>query len=132
MLIRVDFINFYLAFIIHKCLYFSLKSDNEELDPHSLEYDDSQSVSSIESQDTPKKKRKPISAVRQASAILRHIVLKSVSAQLSSAVDRVSAGSPTVLAVRKLLAVGTSHGLVLIFDPNQSLKWCLGSSVVGR
>lgn len=50
---------------------------------------------------------------------------------MASAADRVNAGLPTALAVSSLIAVGTSHGLVLVFDPKQVLKWCLGSTAVG-
>ena len=34
---------------------------------------------------------------------------------LSSVQDRIDAGMPTALAVSSMIAVGTSHGLVLIF-----------------
>jgi len=32
------------------------------------------------------------------------------------------------VAIGTLIAIGTSHGYVLIFDALQSLKWCLGES----
>ncbi|OXB65294.1 hypothetical protein ASZ78_001601 [Callipepla squamata] len=35
------------------------------------------------------------------------------------------------LAASNLIAVGTSHGLALIFDQNQALRLCLGSTAVG-
>lgn len=35
------------------------------------------------------------------------------------------------MAVSGMIAVGTSHGLVLVFDTAQALKWCLGSAAVG-
>ncbi|WAR10580.1 VPS8-like protein [Mya arenaria] len=38
---------------------------------------------------------------------------------------------PTAMAVSSLIAIGTSHGLVLVFDYEQVLKWCLGSTAVG-
>lgn len=32
------------------------------------------------------------------------------------------------MAIGSLIAVGTSHGYILIFDAMQSLKWCLGDT----
>jgi len=55
----------------------------------------------------------------QHGCVLRHVVLKGVAAQMLSAADRVDAGLPTALAVASSIAVGTSHGLVLVFDPKQ-------------
>ena len=78
-----------------------------------------------------KKKLKKSVRYEQHGVILRHIVLKGISAQLASAADRVDAGLSTALAVSSLIAIGTSHGLVLVFDPKQVLKWCLGSTAVG-
>ncbi|XP_064465584.1 vacuolar protein sorting-associated protein 8 homolog [Ornithodoros turicata] len=88
---------------------------------------DSLSVSSTES---PSEKR----ARKQQSgrdSIMRHVVLRGVSSQLQSAAQRVDAGKPTAMAVSSLIAVGTFHGLVLVFDPSQALKWCLGSRQLG-
>ncbi|XP_076368429.1 vacuolar protein sorting 8 isoform X2 [Tachypleus tridentatus] len=61
-------------------------------------------------------------------SILRHVVLRGVSSQIQSASERINAGKPTAMAVSSLIAVGTFHGLVLIFDPKQVLKWCLGNA----
>ncbi|KAB7499478.1 Vacuolar protein sorting-associated protein 8-like protein, partial [Armadillidium nasatum] len=36
------------------------------------------------------------------------------------------------MAVSKLICVGTSHGLILVFEPSQALKWCLGSTQQGE
>ncbi|ESO05633.1 hypothetical protein HELRODRAFT_111117 [Helobdella robusta] len=63
--------------------------------------------------------------------VLRHVTLKSISSQLLSAADKVDAGLPTALAVSKFIAVGTSHGLIMVFDSKQVLRWCLGSTAVG-
>lgn len=98
--------------------------------------DDQGETGSLSSQEgilneKPKKKNKKSIRYEQHGAILRHVVLKSVAAQMASAADRVDAGLPTALAVSSLIAVGTSHGLVLVFDPKQVLKWCLGSTAVG-
>ncbi|KAK2188197.1 hypothetical protein NP493_140g01014 [Ridgeia piscesae] len=60
-------------------------------------------------------------------SVLRQVVLRSISAQITSAAERVDAGKPTALCVSSLVAVGSSHGLVLIFDSSQVMKWCLES-----
>ncbi|KAG7169921.1 Vacuolar protein sorting-associated protein 8-like [Homarus americanus] len=65
-------------------------------------------------------------------SVLRHVVLKGVAAQLVSAHDRVGAGLPTTMAVGNIICVGTSHGLVLVFEPTQALKFCLGSTQLGE
>ena len=59
---------------------------------------------------------------------MRHVILKGISAQLVSACERVNAGLPTVMTTTSAyIAVGTSHGLVLVFDGHQALKFSLGS-----
>ena len=63
---------------------------------------------------------------------VRHVVLRAVSSQLVSAVQRVQAGQPTCLAATHLIAIGTQHGLVLVFDSSQVLKWLLGGAELGR
>jgi len=50
------------------------------------------------------------------------------SAQLVSAANRVDAGMPTALAAAAVIVVGTSHGIVLVFDSRQTLRWCLGGA----
>ena len=68
----------------------------------------------------------------QHGSVLRHVVLKMASAQLVSAADRVDAGLPTALTARAgaggVIAVGMSHGVVLVFDSTQTLRWCLGGA----
>ena len=61
-------------------------------------------------------------------AILRHVTLKLASAQLVSAADRINAGTPTCLTVSSFVAVGTAHGIIMVFDPEQTLSWCLGGA----
>ncbi|XP_058128203.1 vacuolar protein sorting-associated protein 8 homolog [Anopheles ziemanni] len=63
-------------------------------------------------------------------SILRHVVLQGVTAQLTSAVDRVDAGLATSCAVSMMIAVGTSHGHILAFDCTQTLKWCCQEGVL--
>ncbi|XP_068082015.1 vacuolar protein sorting-associated protein 8 homolog isoform X2 [Anabrus simplex] len=65
---------------------------------------------------------------QRMGSILRLVILKGISAQLTSACDRVNAGLPTATAATMMIAVGTSHGLVLLFDASQTLRWCLGAT----
>ncbi|XP_052128558.1 vacuolar protein sorting-associated protein 8 homolog [Frankliniella occidentalis] len=72
--------------------------------------------------------RAPSNAIPvKAGSILRHVILKAISSQVVSASDRSDAGLPTCIAVQIMVAVGTSHGLVLVFDSSQTLRWCLDS-----
>ncbi|XP_071822429.1 vacuolar protein sorting-associated protein 8 homolog isoform X2 [Apostichopus japonicus] len=80
---------------------------------------------------TPTRSKKQSIQYAMHGSILRHVTLKSVSSQVSAAADRVDAGKPSALAVGMYVAVGSSHGLILVFDPQQTLKWCLGSTAVG-
>jgi len=61
-------------------------------------------------------------------AILRNVTLKSLSAQLVSASDRIDAGTPSCLVVSSFVAVGTTHGVVIVFDAQQTVVWCLGGA----
>ncbi|KTF78154.1 hypothetical protein cypCar_00041041 [Cyprinus carpio] len=45
--------------------------------------------------------------------------------------DKVDAGLPTAITVSNVIAVGTSHGLALVFDQNQALRLCLGTTATG-
>ncbi|XP_036883523.1 vacuolar protein sorting-associated protein 8 homolog isoform X1 [Sturnira hondurensis] len=104
----------------------------DTIDSHSY---DTSSVASSDSGDRTnlkRKKRLPDSFSLHGS-VMRHSLLKGISAQIVSAADKVDAGLPTAIAVSSLIAVGTSHGLALIFgkDQNQALRLCLGSTSVG-
>uniref|UniRef100_A0A1B0CC42 Peroxisomal multifunctional enzyme type 2 n=1 Tax=Lutzomyia longipalpis TaxID=7200 RepID=A0A1B0CC42_LUTLO len=57
-------------------------------------------------------------------SLLRHVVLQGVTTQVTSAADRVGAGLTSSVAVEDMIAVGTSHGHILAFDMNQTLRWC--------
>ncbi|CAN7990373.1 unnamed protein product [Ixodes hexagonus] len=94
---------------------------------------DSMSVSSADSKNIlGEKKARKSSHYARHDSIMRHVVLRGVSSQLQSAAQRVDSGKPTALAVSSVIAVGTFHGLVLVFDPEQALKWCLGSRQLGE
>nr|XP_036671059.1 vacuolar protein sorting-associated protein 8 homolog [Drosophila suzukii] len=56
-------------------------------------------------------------------SIMRYTLLHGISAQLSSAAERVNAGAASSCAVAAFIAVGTSHGHILNFDVTQTLKW---------
>ncbi|VEN47939.1 unnamed protein product, partial [Callosobruchus maculatus] len=62
-------------------------------------------------------------------SMLCHNILQGISAQISSASDRVDAGQPTVIINSvKYIAVGMSHGYILNFDFDQNLCWCCHDS----
>uniref|UniRef100_A0A6I8P0M9 Vacuolar protein sorting-associated protein 8 homolog n=1 Tax=Ornithorhynchus anatinus TaxID=9258 RepID=A0A6I8P0M9_ORNAN len=99
-------------------------------DTHS--YDTSSVASSDSGDRTNLKRRKKLpDSFSLHGSVMRHSLLKGISAQIVSAADKVDAGLPTAIAVSSLIAVGTSHGLALIFDQNQALRLCLGSTTVG-
>ncbi|XP_042192030.1 vacuolar protein sorting-associated protein 8 homolog isoform X2 [Callorhinchus milii] len=108
-----------------------LNTDN--IDAHSIE---TSSLASSDSGDrTHLRRRKKVTEATSSihGSVVRQSILKGVSAQIVSAADRVDAGLPTAVVVSNVIAVGTSHGLALIFgkDPNQALRLCLGSTSVG-
>ncbi|NXX93888.1 VPS8 protein, partial [Centropus bengalensis] len=107
---------------------FLLNVDNT--DAHSY---DTSSVASSDSGDRThlKRKKKLPDSLSLHGSVIRLSLLKGISAQIVSAADKVDAGLPTAIAASNLIAVGTSHGLALIFDQNQALRLCLGSTAVG-
>ncbi|KAM4024492.1 vacuolar protein sorting-associated protein 8 homolog isoform 3-T3 [Anomaloglossus baeobatrachus] len=101
----------------------------ETIDTHSC---DTSSLASSDSGDRAHKRKKKLpDAFSRHGSVMRHTLLKGISAQIVSATDKVDAGLPTAIAVSNLIAVGTSHGLALIFDTNQALRLCLGSTALG-
>ncbi|XP_063285959.1 vacuolar protein sorting-associated protein 8 homolog isoform X1 [Pelobates fuscus] len=101
----------------------------ETIDTHSC---DTSSLASSDSGDRAHKRKKRLpDAFSLHGSVMRHSLLKGVSSQIVSAADKVDAGLPTAIAVSNLIAVGTSHGLALIFDTNQALRLCLGSTALG-
>ncbi|XP_067158299.1 vacuolar protein sorting-associated protein 8 homolog [Apteryx mantelli] len=107
---------------------FLLNIDNT--DTHSY---DTSSVASSDSGDRThlKRKKKLPDSLSIHGSVIRLSLLKGISAQIASAADKVDAGLPTAIAASNLIAVGTSHGLALIFDQNQALRLCLGSTAIG-
>uniref|UniRef100_A0A4W3IW36 VPS8 subunit of CORVET complex n=1 Tax=Callorhinchus milii TaxID=7868 RepID=A0A4W3IW36_CALMI len=94
-----------------------LNTDN--IDAHSIE---TSSLASSDSGDRTHLRRKKVTEATSSihGSVVRQSILKGVSAQIVSAA-----------VVSNVIAVGTSHGLALIFDPNQALRLCLGSTSVG-
>ncbi|XP_025894524.1 vacuolar protein sorting-associated protein 8 homolog [Nothoprocta perdicaria] len=107
---------------------FLLNVDNT--DTHSY---DTSSVASSDSGDRThlKRKKKLPDSLSLHGSVIRLSLLKGISAQIVSAADKVDAGLPTAIAASNLIAVGTSHGLALVFDQNQALRLCLGSTAIG-
>ena len=58
--------------------------------------------------------------------------MKGISAQTTHARERANAGLPTAMAAGNFVAIGTSHGFILVFDGNQTLKYSLGGQTYGR
>ncbi|CAJ0930349.1 unnamed protein product [Ranitomeya imitator] len=85
----------------------------ETIDTHSC---DTSSLASSDSGDRAHKRKKRLpDAFSRHGSVMRQTLLKGISAQIVSATDKVDAGLPTAIAVSNLIAVGTSHGLALIF-----------------
>ncbi|XP_023286306.1 vacuolar protein sorting-associated protein 8 homolog isoform X2 [Seriola lalandi dorsalis] len=106
-----------------------LSTDN--MDAHSC---DTSSLASSDSGDPTHLKRKRRTVDLNTTvhgSVLRHSLLKGISAQIVSAADKVDAGLPTAITVSGVIAVGTSHGLALVFDTNQALRLCLGTKMTG-
>ena len=64
--------------------------------------------------------------------IMRHVILKAVSSQLCSAVERLHAGLPTAMTTTHMIAIGTQAGFLLVFDSSQVIKWFLGGLHIGN
>uniref|UniRef100_A0AAX7SRD5 RING-type domain-containing protein n=1 Tax=Astatotilapia calliptera TaxID=8154 RepID=A0AAX7SRD5_ASTCA len=103
-----------------------LNTDN--MDAHSCE---TSSLASSDSGDPShlKRKQRCSDSRRIHGCVLRHSLLKGISAQIVSAA--VSCTSPCLQTVSGVIAVGTSHGLALVFDTNQALRLCLGTKTTG-
>lgn len=65
-------------------------------------------------------------------SVLRHVILRKLSSQMNDACSRRDAGLPTCMAVSSLIVIGTSRGLLLVFEPrDQILKLILGTKEDG-
>ncbi|XP_078129993.1 vacuolar protein sorting-associated protein 8 homolog isoform X2 [Sander vitreus] len=116
----------------HSCDTSSLASSDSG-DPAHLKRDSlicGASAASLGWQASRKRRTMDLNATVHGS-VLRHSLLKGISAQIVSAADKVDAGLPTAITVAGVIAVGTSHGLALVFDTNQALRLCLGTKATG-
>uniref|UniRef100_A0A8D0A3F3 VPS8 subunit of CORVET complex n=1 Tax=Sander lucioperca TaxID=283035 RepID=A0A8D0A3F3_SANLU len=104
-----------------------LNTDN--MDAHSC---DTSSLASSDSGDPTHLKRRRTMDLNATvhGSVLRHSLLKGISAQIVSAAVR-PVHFFLVQTVAGVIAVGTSHGLALVFDTNQALRLCLGTKATG-
>ncbi|XP_061600704.1 vacuolar protein sorting-associated protein 8 homolog isoform X1 [Cololabis saira] len=105
--------------------------NTDNMDTHSW---DTSSLASSDSGDPAhlKRKRKTLDLNTGVhGSVLRLSLLKGISAQIVAAADKVDAGLPTAITMGGVIAVGTSHGLALVFDTNQALRLCLGTKSTG-
>ncbi|XP_067930193.1 vacuolar protein sorting-associated protein 8 homolog [Watersipora subatra] len=65
-------------------------------------------------------------------SVMRHTILKGISTQIVAAQTRINAGFPTAMAIDVLIAIGTAHGIVYVFEPSQAMKWSLGTAKTGE
>lgn len=63
--------------------------------------------------------------------VVRWTKLRRLSGQTLSEVGKRSFGHPTCLAVSTTIVVGTSKGIVLVFDYEQNLKAIIGTNTKG-
>uniref|UniRef100_A0A3B4FPF8 VPS8 subunit of CORVET complex n=1 Tax=Pundamilia nyererei TaxID=303518 RepID=A0A3B4FPF8_9CICH len=104
-----------------------LNTDN--MDAHSCETSSLASSDSGDPSHLKRRKRTVDMSSTVHGCVLRHSLLKGISAQIVSAA--VSCTSPCLQTVSGVIAVGTSHGLALVFDTNQALRLCLGTKTTG-
>lgn len=64
--------------------------------------------------------------------VVRWTRLKKLNGQAFTEAGRRNFGSPTCLAVSALIALGTSKGIILMFDYNQNLKMIIGPGTKGK
>uniref|UniRef100_A0A3Q2VMC3 Uncharacterized protein n=1 Tax=Haplochromis burtoni TaxID=8153 RepID=A0A3Q2VMC3_HAPBU len=104
-----------------------LNTDN--MDAHSCETSSLASSDSGDPSHLKRRKRTVDMSSTVHGCVLRHSLLKGISAQIVSAA--VSCTSLCLQTVSGVIAVGTSHGLALVFDTNQALRLCLGTKTTG-
>ncbi|XP_065831810.1 vacuolar protein sorting-associated protein 8 homolog [Oscarella lobularis] len=63
-------------------------------------------------------------------SVLKAVSLPNIGAQLDRTKAQLDSGFPTALAAGKVIAIGTSRGLVLVFEA-KALKWVLGDAMQG-
>uniref|UniRef100_A0A8C5FL41 VPS8 subunit of CORVET complex n=1 Tax=Gadus morhua TaxID=8049 RepID=A0A8C5FL41_GADMO len=102
--------------------------NTDPVDSHSCE---TSSLASSDSGDPAHLKRKKTVEMNASvhGSVLRHSLLKGISAQIVSA----AVSHARTHTVSGVIAVGTSHGLALVFGEyvNQALRLCLGTTATG-
>ena len=73
-----------------------------------------------------------IDTVEAPWEVIRWTRLKKISGQAFSEIGKRSFGRPTCIAVSALIAIGTSKGIILIFDYHQNLKTIIGPGTQGK
>lgn len=64
--------------------------------------------------------------------VVRWTKLKKLNGQVFSEAGRRNFGSPTCLAVSAAIVLGTSKGIILVFDYSQNIKMIIGPGTKGR
>jgi hypothetical protein len=64
--------------------------------------------------------------------IVRWTKLKKLNGQAFSEAGKRSFGSPTCIAVSASIVLGTTKGIILMFDYNQNLKMIIGPGTKGE
>ena len=64
--------------------------------------------------------------------VIRWIKLRRISGQAFSEIGKRNFGRPTCIAVSSSIALGTSRGIVLLFDYHQNLKSVIGPGTKGK
>uniref|UniRef100_A0AAZ3PHE2 RING-type domain-containing protein n=1 Tax=Oncorhynchus tshawytscha TaxID=74940 RepID=A0AAZ3PHE2_ONCTS len=87
---------------------------------------------------TPLKRKTVELSTTVHGSVLRHSILKGISAQIVSAADKVDAGLPTAVVTTSPIVLGSTvrclMGNAFFFSPsdlNQALRLCLGSTATG-
>ncbi len=64
--------------------------------------------------------------------VVRWTKLKKLNGQAFSEVGKRNFGSPTCIAVSAAIVLGTTKGIILIFDYSQNLKMIIGPGTKGQ
>ena len=64
--------------------------------------------------------------------VVRWTKLRKLNGQAFSEAGRRNFGSPTCLAISASIVLGTSKGIILIFDYSQNLKMIIGQGTKGE
>lgn len=57
--------------------------------------------------------------------------LRNITGQAFSEIGKRNFGRPTCITISTIIAMGTSKGLILVFDYDQNLKSIIGSATKG-